>query len=374
MADHAASMPAPDRAESAASLAVPAIDIAALADRLYRKRKGRGLTLAQAGQQIGVSAATLSRLERRRRERPERAGQAPFVPDARTLAAVARWVDPPPASGAAATPEPAAVVHHPGESVPEMVEAHLRADRTLDDEAALALAQLFHVAYDHFSRLGAEAHAGGASDRGAPAAADVAGALDRPQPGARLPARPAPSRMAATARGVPGDRLDAAPPRDASGGGEGSMKWVTRAGARMDRAAMVWLIRRSIDPEAEFVFLPESEVMEFAAESGATPFHHPKAELRNTGVRTGFDALRTHYQLDDPALAVLALIIRGAETQDRQLTPWSTGFWAIGSGLRNLHEDDATYVAAIGDILDGLYRFCQDTLAQVARPAAARRE
>ena len=152
------------------------------------------------------------------------------------------------------------------------------------------------------------------------------------------------------------------------------MKWVTRAGARMDRAAMVWLIRRSIDPEAEFVYLPESEVLEFAAESGATPFHHPKAELRNTGVRTGFDALRTHYQLDDPALAVLALIIRGAETQDRQLTPWSTGFWAIGSGLRNLHEDDATYVAAIGDILDGLYRFCQDTLAQVARPAAARRE
>ena len=151
-----------------------------------------------------------------------------------------------------------------------------------------------------------------------------------------------------------------------------TVKWVTRTGVRLDRAAMVWLIRRSIDPEAEVVYLPEAEVMEYAAETGATPFHHPQAELRNTGLRTGFDALLTHYTLDDPALAVMALIHRGAETRERNLTPWSVGYLAIGSGLRQIHEDDETYVAEVGRVLDGLYRFCQDQLAPVASPAAQR--
>ena len=147
------------------------------------------------------------------------------------------------------------------------------------------------------------------------------------------------------------------------------MQWVTRAGARLDRAAMIWLIRRSIDAEAEVVFLPDAEVIEYAAENGATPFHHPQAELRNTGLRTGFDALLTHYNLADPALAVLALIIRGAETADRSLTPWSVGFRAVGTGLRQLHDDDVSFVADVGRVLDGLYRFCQDLLAPAAPPA-----
>ena len=151
------------------------------------------------------------------------------------------------------------------------------------------------------------------------------------------------------------------------------MQWVTRTGVRMDRAAMVWLIRHAIDPQAEIVLLPEGEVMEYAAETGATPFHHPKAELRNTGVRTGFDALRTHYDLQDPALGLLALIIRGAETNDRGLTQWSPGFWAIGSGLRQLTPDDEAFIDQIGVVLDGLYRFCQDQLAPAARPTAERR-
>lgn len=151
------------------------------------------------------------------------------------------------------------------------------------------------------------------------------------------------------------------------------MKWVTRSNVRMDRAAMVWLIRKEIDPEAEIVILPEAEVMEYAAETGATPFHHPKTELRNTGTRTGFDALRTHYSLQDPALGLLSLILRGAETNDRSLTQWSPGFWAIGSGIRNMTSDDGEFIARIGQILDGLYRFCQDQLAPVVKPAAAPR-
>lgn len=144
------------------------------------------------------------------------------------------------------------------------------------------------------------------------------------------------------------------------------MRWVTRAGARMDRAAMIWLIRRMIDPEAEIAFLPESRVMAEAEATGAMPFHHPQAELKNTGFRTGFDALVTHYRLTDPALAVMALALRGAETTDRQLTPWSVGLRAIGSGIRALHTDDEAFVAAMASVFDGLYRFCQDLLAPVA--------
>lgn len=147
------------------------------------------------------------------------------------------------------------------------------------------------------------------------------------------------------------------------------MRWVTRAGARLDRAAMVWLIRRSIDVEAEIVFLPDAEVMDFATTTGATPFHHPQADLRNTGLRTGFDSLLTRYELADPALAVLALIVRGAETADRGLTPWSVGFRAIGTGLRQLHDDDEAFVADVGRVLDGLYRFCQDLLGPASPPS-----
>lgn len=148
------------------------------------------------------------------------------------------------------------------------------------------------------------------------------------------------------------------------------MKWVTRAGVRMDRAAMVWLIKKEIDPAAEIAILPESEVMEYAEETGATPFHHPQAELRHTGTRTGFDALRTHYGLDDPALGLMSLILRGAETNDRSLTQWSPGFWAIGNGLRQLIDDDEMFIAQMALVLDGLYRFCQDQLAPAQRPTA----
>jgi hypothetical protein len=136
----------------------------------------------------------------------------------------------------------------------------------------------------------------------------------------------------------------------------------------MDRASMVWLIRRMIDPDAEIAFLPESQVMAEAAATGATPFHHPQAELRHTGFRTGFDALVTHFQLTDPALAVMALALRGAETNERQLTPWSMGIRAISQGIRALHTDDEAFVSAMAPVLDGLYRFCQDLLAPVATP------
>lgn len=147
------------------------------------------------------------------------------------------------------------------------------------------------------------------------------------------------------------------------------MRWVTRAGARMDRASMVWAIRRRVDPAAEFAFLPDGEVLAYAEANGATPFHHPGAELRHTGLRTGFDAVCAKYGLlNDPAMTALAMILRGAETQERTLTQWSHGVRAVASGIRATQTDDQAFVDAMGPVLDGLYRFCQELIATELLP------
>lgn len=146
------------------------------------------------------------------------------------------------------------------------------------------------------------------------------------------------------------------------------MEWITRTGARLDRAAMIWLIRNRIDPAATITFLPEAEVMAAAEARGATPFHHPQADLRNTGLRTGFDALIFRYELTEPALTAMSLAVRGAETNDRQVTPWSVGLRAIGLGLRSMHDDDAAFVSAVSTVFDGLHQFCVE-LTGPAAPA-----
>ena len=148
------------------------------------------------------------------------------------------------------------------------------------------------------------------------------------------------------------------------------MEWVTRQGVRLDRAAMIWLIKKYIDPQATITILPEAEVMPHAERTDATPFHHPKAELRHQGTRTGFDALRVRYELNDPVLALMAMIHRGAETSDKHLTQWSPGIDAIANGVRKCAQTDAEYLAAIMPLLDGLYQFCQGQLTNPGSRAA----
>ena len=148
------------------------------------------------------------------------------------------------------------------------------------------------------------------------------------------------------------------------------MEWVTRQGVRLDRAAMIWLIKKYIDPQATITILPEAEVMPHAERTGAIPFHHPKAELRHQGSRTGFDALRVRYELNDPVLALMAMIHRGAETSDKRLTQWSPGIDAVAGGMRKRAQSDQEFLAAILPLLDGLYQFCQDQLANPGSRAA----
>ncbi len=97
------------------------------------------------------------------------------------------------------------------------------------------------------------------------------------------------------------------------------MKWVTRRKARVDRIACPWLIQRFIDKDAEFLFVPEDQVMETARRESALPFDVPGVELGHHGEQCSFDAFLQKYRLEDPALRALAEIVRGADTDARDI-------------------------------------------------------
>ncbi len=140
------------------------------------------------------------------------------------------------------------------------------------------------------------------------------------------------------------------------------MKWVTREKARVDRIACPWLVSRFIDRDATFLFVPEGEVRAVAEREGATPYDVPGVELGHRGDRCSFDAFLERYRLDDPALRALALIVRGADTDARQLTPESAGLYAVASGFREVATDDHENMARQFPVYDALYAFCRARL------------
>jgi len=137
------------------------------------------------------------------------------------------------------------------------------------------------------------------------------------------------------------------------------MQWVTRARPKVDRIACPWLIRRFVDPEAEFLYVPADEVIAVAERTGAIPYDVPGVELGHHGPECSFDAILKKYQLTDPALLQLARIVRGADTTDKDLTPESRGLEAIADGFRHLFDDDHEQLAAESIVYDALYAFCQ---------------
>ena len=139
------------------------------------------------------------------------------------------------------------------------------------------------------------------------------------------------------------------------------MKWVTRARPKVDRVACPWLIRRFVDPEAEFLYVPAEQVQAVAEREGATPFDVPGAELGHRGEECSFDAIIRKYGLAgrDPALARLALIVRGADTSARDLTPESRGLLAVAEGFNAAYQDDQELLAAELPVYDALYAWCR---------------
>lgn len=146
------------------------------------------------------------------------------------------------------------------------------------------------------------------------------------------------------------------------------MKWITRERARVDRIACPWLISRFIDPTPEFLFVPATQVLEGAKREGAIAYDIPNVELGHHGPRCSFDAFVERYELDDPALAKLAVIVRGADTDDRGLTPESAGLYAAATGFQAASRDDFENMARQFPMYDALYSYCRIGAPTPKRP------
>ena len=137
------------------------------------------------------------------------------------------------------------------------------------------------------------------------------------------------------------------------------MKWITRERPKIDRIACPWLITRFIDKAPVFLYVPTGEVMRIATEEGAVPYDIPGVELSHVGELCSFDAFLTKYDLHDPALKTLAIIVRGADTSRLDLAPQSAGLYAISLGLSAIFKQDHEMLAQGMVMYDALYAWCR---------------
>ena len=145
------------------------------------------------------------------------------------------------------------------------------------------------------------------------------------------------------------------------------MKWITREHVKVDRVACPWLIKKFVDPQAEFLFVPNDQVMEVAEREGATPYDVKGVELGHHGQECSFGAILKKYSLaSDPALVLLAKIVNGADTDNTLWNqPESMGLEAIAEGFRHLgFKDDHEQIAAEWIVYDALYAYCQAMVRQ----------
>jgi AraC-like DNA-binding protein len=118
------------------------------------------------------------------------------------------------------------------------------------------------------------------------------------------------------------------------------MKWITRERPKIDRLACPWLIKRFIDKDAEFFFVPANEVLLKSKEIEAIPFDIPNVEYSHYEEEVTFDYFLKKHNLSDPALQKMAAIVRGADTDRHDLAPEVAGLWAITLGLSHNIKDD----------------------------------
>jgi hypothetical protein len=145
------------------------------------------------------------------------------------------------------------------------------------------------------------------------------------------------------------------------------MKWITRERVKVDRVACPWLIRKFVDKEAEFYFVPSDKVMKEAERLGAIPFDFPGVELGHQGKECSFDAFIRKYNLSgDPALVLLAKIVNGADTDNTLYNqPEGPGLKAVAEGFRHLGlRDDHEINAAEWIVYDALYAYCKERVKQ----------
>jgi hypothetical protein len=139
------------------------------------------------------------------------------------------------------------------------------------------------------------------------------------------------------------------------------MKWITRERVKVDRVACPWLVRKFIDPDAEFLFVPPDDVEKVAAREGAIPFDVADVELGHHEGKSSFEAFIGKYKIEDPALSLLARIVHGADvTRDLYGQPEAPGLKAIAEGFGQLGlRDDHEVLEREFVVYDALYAYCR---------------
>jgi hypothetical protein len=153
-------------------------------------------------------------------------------------------------------------------------------------------------------------------------------------------------------------------------------RWVTRERPKVDRIACPWLIRRFIDPRSEFLYVPADRVLEVAKDTGATPYDIKGVEFGHHGDRCSFDAIVSGYDIKDPALDHLALIVRGADTSRPELAPQCLGLLALSHGLSSRFADDHEQLKHGMIFYDTFYQWCrlqQEIIVRTTVPIRSKR-
>lgn len=137
------------------------------------------------------------------------------------------------------------------------------------------------------------------------------------------------------------------------------MKWVTRLYVHVDRTACPWLIKRFVDPKAEFLFVPVEKIEETVKKEKAIPYDAPGVELGHHGGKCSFDAIVEKYKIKDPAVLELAKIVRAADTDTVEAAPEAAGLEAVMMGLGIVSKDDYETIAKASLVYDAFYTNCK---------------
>jgi len=135
------------------------------------------------------------------------------------------------------------------------------------------------------------------------------------------------------------------------------MKWVTREHVHVDRTACPWLIKRFVDPKAEFSFVPAEKIEEVVKREKAIPYDAPGVELGHHGDKCSFDAIVEKYKIKDSALLELAKIVRAADTDNSETAPEGAGLSAVMTGLSIVAKDDHETIEKAKPVYDALYTY-----------------
>ncbi len=135
------------------------------------------------------------------------------------------------------------------------------------------------------------------------------------------------------------------------------MKWVTREHVHVDRTACPWLIKKFIDPQAEFIFVSTEKIEEIVKAQGAIPFDAPGVKLGHKNGKCSFETIIEEYRIEDPVLHELAKIVHSADTRDTELAPEGVGLSAIMTGARFNVKDDFEAVEKAAYVYDALYSY-----------------